>query len=312
MKKEVHYRINGFEQIKAFYSWIFNNAEKRVTSQHISLYLFFINQNNRSNWIEWFKCPFDLGMTGACIGNKKTYYKCLSDLSDWGFIKYEKGINEFKAPLIKLEVLSDTSGDTATAPLPTPLPTTLHTPLPTPLPTHIYKLITNNLKPIIDNYENFENFILSLNKPKDESINLDFICSFTDLKNHLKNDTKILAESFCMKRHLTIEQFYNKLDLFLEDQKSKNNLNRTAQDIWTHFINTMNLENGKDKLNVISCQSCNFCKPENQKAYSEFFNGQKIKYDFEEIYDCRYYWERRSHNDTPQILRVELSKGPKV
>ncbi len=140
-------RINGFEQIKAFYSWVFNNADKRITPQHISLYLFLVNQNNRNNWVEWFKCPFDLGMAGSCIGNKKTYYKCLDDLQEWGMLEYEKGVNNWKAPLIKLEVLNRTASDTATVPSSEPQPTPLDIPLPTPLDTHIYKQVTSNDKP---------------------------------------------------------------------------------------------------------------------------------------------------------------------
>lgn len=148
-------RINGFEQIKVFYSWVFNNADKSVKPHHISLYLFLVNQNNRNNWVEWFKCPFDLGMAGSCIGNKKTYYKTLDDLQEWGLLKYEKGINNWKAPLIKLEVLirttSVTATDTASVPTSEPQVLPLDTPLPTPLGTHIYKPITNNLKPITNN-----------------------------------------------------------------------------------------------------------------------------------------------------------------
>jgi len=159
MKDSKPYRINGFEQIKAFYSWVFNNADKRITPQHISLYLFLINQANRNNWVEWFKVPYDLGMTGACIGNKKTYYSCLAELSEWGMIQYKKGVNEWKAPLIRLEVLKSTATDTATVPLPEPLPIPLVIPLPTPLPTHIYKLLTSNLKLITDNIEEVVKFL---------------------------------------------------------------------------------------------------------------------------------------------------------
>lgn len=169
------YRINGFEQIKAFYSWVFNNAKERVTPQHISLYLFLINQNNRSNWIEWFKVPFDLGMAGACIGNKKTYYSCLNDLVSWNLIEYEKGTNEYKAPLIKIAVLKSTSHDTAPVPLPEPLLQPLPTTLPIPLPTHIYKLITDNLKLITDNEKKFEIFIQSLKNPKEKIYDLSFV-----------------------------------------------------------------------------------------------------------------------------------------
>ncbi len=141
----MEYRINGFDQIKAFYSIVFEQKYE-IRPQHISLYVFLINQNNRNNWVEWFKCPFDLAMAGACIGNKKTYYKCLSDLQDWGLIKYEKGINDYKAPKIKIEVLNCTSTDTSTVPQSEPLPIPQPIPQPTPQDTHIYKPITNKPK----------------------------------------------------------------------------------------------------------------------------------------------------------------------
>lgn len=182
------YRINGFDQIKAFYSWVFNNAHENVTAQHISLYVFFINQNNRVNWIEWFKCPYDIAMAGACIGNKRTYYRCLNDLVSWGLIQYQKGANEWKAPLIKIEVLKCTSTDTATVPLPTTLPTTLLLPLPTTLPTHIYKLLTNNLKRITDNIEAVIEFLNNGFKEEEKKVD--------EMSDILKEQIKSLCEFF--------------------------------------------------------------------------------------------------------------------
>lgn len=173
----MRYRINGFDQIKKFYTDVFE-GEKEIKSQHVSLYVFLINQNNRNNWVEWFKCPYDLAMQGACIGSKKTYYKCLNDLQDWGYIKYEKGINDFKAPRIKIEVLKCTSSDTATVPQCEPL----LEPQGTPLPTHIYKHITNNLKLIIIEWDAIKKFIASLSdknkkveevKPKNKPKTID-------------------------------------------------------------------------------------------------------------------------------------------
>jgi len=146
-------RINGFTQIKAFYSWTFENQDKGVKPQHISLYLFLLNQNNRNNWIEWFKCPFDLAMTGSCISSKKTYYKCLNELKYWNLIDYKKGANNWKAPLIKLEVLKDTSSVPQSEPQVEQLVEQLDEPLLTLLPTHIYKLITDNHKQVTDNLE---------------------------------------------------------------------------------------------------------------------------------------------------------------
>jgi len=134
-------RINGFEQIKAFYSWVFSNPDK-VRPTHISLYLFLWNQANRSNWVEWFKCPYDLAMQGACIGNKGTYYKSLDDLQNFKLIKYKKGMNNYKAPQIHLIKLYDT--EPLTVPLSEQVTEPLTEPLTELLTGNIYKLITDN------------------------------------------------------------------------------------------------------------------------------------------------------------------------
>lgn len=154
------YRINGFEQIKSFYSWVFSNPEK-VRPTHISLYLFLLNQNNRSNWVEWFKCPYDLAMQGACIGNNGTYYRCLDDLKEWKLIDYKKGLNNYKAPLVKLFVLYDY--EQVTVPL-SEQPTEQvseqqYAQLSEQLPAHIYKLITDNIKLITSKESEFEKLL---------------------------------------------------------------------------------------------------------------------------------------------------------
>jgi len=159
--------MNGFEQIKAFYSWVFNNPDK-IRPTHISLYLFLWNQANRANWVEWFKCPYDLAMQGACIGNKGTYYRCLDDLKEFGLIDYKKGINNFKAPLVHLIQLYNSGQLTEQVNVPLSEPQTVPLSVPQCEPQHvpIYKLITNNLKPITENFPDFEKFILKLGKSK--------------------------------------------------------------------------------------------------------------------------------------------------
>lgn len=159
MKDFNMYRINGFKQISAFYSWVFEHQDK-VRPHHVSLYVFLWNQNNRANWVEYFKCPFDLAITGACIGNRNTYYKTLNELQQWGLIEYQKGINEYKAPIIKLVQLyeNDTPTDTSTdTPTVTPIDTSIDTSA-----VHIYNYITNNLKLVIKEWEKIKNFIEEL------------------------------------------------------------------------------------------------------------------------------------------------------
>jgi len=136
------YRINGFEQIKNFYSWVFEN-QGMVKPVHVSLYLFLLNQNNRINWVEWFKLPYDLGMTGSCIGSRNTYYKCLDDLVEWKLIEYKKGVNNHKTPEIKLCLLKN---EHLVPNVESCMLKSEHQPilLSEHLPIHIYKLVTNN------------------------------------------------------------------------------------------------------------------------------------------------------------------------
>ena len=117
-------RINFFNQIKSFYELMWH-GDFDFKPNHVSLYVFLLNQNNRSKWSKWFRLPRDTGMQGSCIGSKKTYYKCLSDLVDQKLIKKEDGINENKSPRISIIPLKrgeeipipvyhygDTEGDT--------------------------------------------------------------------------------------------------------------------------------------------------------------------------------------------------------
>ena len=140
-------RINIYEQISLFYSYVFEHQDK-VHQSHVSLYMFLINQNNRANWSEWFKLPYDLAMAGACIGSKSTYYKCLNDLQEWKLIKYKKGLNDYKAPQISIVQLS------RSVPLTVPLSEPLTVPLTVPLSEQLSVLLTGNIDILItDNYK---------------------------------------------------------------------------------------------------------------------------------------------------------------
>ena len=98
-------RLDIHKQIKGYYS-LFFSEEYNLRPVHTSLYMFLLNQNNRAMWVEWFKCPYDLGMQGSGIHSKKTYYKTLSDLQACNLIEYQKGVNDYKAPKIKIIDLS--------------------------------------------------------------------------------------------------------------------------------------------------------------------------------------------------------------
>lgn len=175
--------MDGFKQIKSFYCWVFNNPDK-ARPTHISLYLFLWNQNNRSNWVEWFKCPYDLAMQGACIGSKSTYYKCLDQLSDWKLIEYKKGLNNYKAPQVKLirlyknEPLSGQVSIPLSGQPSEPLTEQVNEPLSVLLTGNIYKLLTDNYKLVNDNLEHW----LSIVKDSEDSLSTKHIllCSISD------------------------------------------------------------------------------------------------------------------------------------
>lgn len=173
------YRINGFKQIEAFYSIVFSGVHD-ITPQHISLYMFLLNQNNRANWVEWFKCPYDLAMNGAMIGSKKTYYKCLNELKEWKLIDYIAGENQFKAPKISLLRLENAPQlIPQCAPASEPLPIPACEPLPTSarvryinyISNNFNNLITNNLKQLQDIDFDFENFFVVSLKGKGKKVN---------------------------------------------------------------------------------------------------------------------------------------------
>jgi hypothetical protein len=132
-------RINIYKQIRAFYSKVFND-EFELSPTHISLYMFLLNQNNRTNWTEWFKVPFDTVMHGAAINSNKTYYKALNYLAECGLIKYEKGSNNYKAPRISIIPLNQEDNNV-------PAPEQDHTSsvANTPLTTHQLTLLTTQL-----------------------------------------------------------------------------------------------------------------------------------------------------------------------
>jgi hypothetical protein len=185
-------RINGFEQIKSFYSWVFSNPDK-VRPAHITLYLFLWNQGNRANWVEWFKCPYDLAMQGSCIGSKSTYYKALNELQEFGLIDYRKGVNDTKAPLIHLKQLYDNVPQTVPQSEPQSEPQTVpqSEPLTVPQSGKIYKLITSNYKLLNDNQDEF----------------IEWIKEFI----HRKKNTKKLSNLQILERYNRYLDVYSKV-----------------------------------------------------------------------------------------------------
>lgn len=205
-KLKQDFNMNGFEQIKSFYSWVFNNPDK-IRPTHISLYLFLINQNNRSYWVEWFKCPYDLAMQGACIGNKNTYYKCLDDLVIFKLIEYRKGINNHKAPLIKIIRLYDSEPLSGNVPVPLSEPQT--EPLTVLLNKNIYKLITENYKLINESIVEW----ISESKNKEEKNPVDWSALINQFNKETKKQTRVIPDKAKKQIIARLKEGFTKGDL---------------------------------------------------------------------------------------------------
>jgi hypothetical protein len=233
-------RINGFEQIKGFYSWVFSNQDKKIRTAHISLYMFLLNQNNRNGWVEWFKCPYDLAMGGSGITNKKTYYKCLNDLHDNGLIEYKKGANNWSQALVKLEVLYDTSSVPKCEPLVSPKyePLTVLE-LTNNIKQYNKEQITTIKKIVDEVYESF------CNEPNDNPIKNIYNKFVAEVKEgkHQQATEQMYMRLRIKQGTLTplLKNFYG--HLIIDNSVPKNTL-----ELRKHFNNWLNVQDRVGKL----------------------------------------------------------------
>ena len=86
---------------------------------------------------------------------------------------YQKGINNFKAPLVKLFVLYE--NEQVTVPLSEQLSEQLSVQQTAQLPVHIYKLITDNIETINNRQDEFLCLIKNFINPKSKVIDLSFL-----------------------------------------------------------------------------------------------------------------------------------------
>lgn len=220
-------RINGFELISAFFSFAFSNQDKNIRPYHISLYVFLWNQNNRLKWVEWFKCPLDLGMMGSGINSKHTYYKALKELHEWGLIKYKKGVNDHKSPIIKLEVQKCTSTVPQSEPLPIPLLALQAELLPDTLLGREIKLLTDNLEKVTSNIDSVLNFLgieeKRNNTTSNQNKNLKELNSHSSDSERVKLATQKIAEFFNISELKQAKHFMS-IGNFVRYQEAQNNL----------------------------------------------------------------------------------------
>lgn len=94
--------MNSYELSKMFFDWSYENPDK-ISPNHVALYFFIIEHNNRLGWKEKFGLPMQMAMDAIGIKNYRTWSKSFNDLVDWGFIKvHQRSKNQYSANVIAL------------------------------------------------------------------------------------------------------------------------------------------------------------------------------------------------------------------
>lgn len=85
---------------RKFFDWSYENTDI-VKPNHIALYFFIIEHNNRLGWKPKFGLPMEMAKDAIGISNYRTYTKTFDDLVEWGFIKvYQKSKNQYSSNII--------------------------------------------------------------------------------------------------------------------------------------------------------------------------------------------------------------------
>ena len=92
-----------FELIKNFYRWAEENPEK-VKPYHWAIYMVAVEKCNQLGWKEKFGLPTYHAMEITGISSRRTYYKGLNELIDFGFLKIiQKAKNQHQSAVVMLE-----------------------------------------------------------------------------------------------------------------------------------------------------------------------------------------------------------------
>jgi hypothetical protein len=170
--------------------------------------MFLINQNNRANWNEWFKCPFDIAMMGACIHSNKTYYQKLNELEQWKFIKYKKGINNYKAPKIHIVKLYSNQD----IPIPEDVSSAEITQLTTQLNTQLNTQVTTQL---------LTQLIAQLTTHKDILLTGNFKLIIKRVIKKIEIKTEKIPELLKLSQFFKNQKFIEKWDKWIAYRKEK-------------------------------------------------------------------------------------------
>lgn len=94
--------INGYDLSRNWFNWCFENPDL-IRPNHTALYFFCIEHCNRLGWKDKFGLPTTMAKEAIGIGSYNTYINTLSDLVNWGFIKWiEKSKNQYSSNIIAI------------------------------------------------------------------------------------------------------------------------------------------------------------------------------------------------------------------
>lgn len=82
-------------------------VDDRLTPGHISIYLALFQLWNKSRFPDQLAVCRNEVLGISKIGSSRTYYKCLHDLHDYGYIRYQPSYNPLKGSVIEINELGD-------------------------------------------------------------------------------------------------------------------------------------------------------------------------------------------------------------
>jgi hypothetical protein len=99
--------MNYFHQLSTFYS--ISTYNKKITSNHVSLYLALLYVWNKNFFISPIDIYRDTILSLSKIGSTHTYYKCIKDLHNWSFVRYLPSSNGIIASTVYVFELNEES-----------------------------------------------------------------------------------------------------------------------------------------------------------------------------------------------------------
>ena len=82
-------------------------VDDRLSPHHISIYLALFQLWNKNRFPQQMSICRQEVLSISKVGSSKTYYKCLHDLADFGYLVYQPSCNPLKGSSISINDLGD-------------------------------------------------------------------------------------------------------------------------------------------------------------------------------------------------------------